>query len=146
MMPFVVPLHLSCIVSVHPCSHMRCYNLVKALGLRVRRTCCILQPMTISEAVLLVPCLAPPCPSISPHPPSLPSLWSSCAGKASLFTLSSSNAVVQLVSRGGPRILQSQVSLTMLPSAPVYPCWRRTVNSNRCHICDAVLLGHMSNR
>lgn len=31
------------------------------------------------------------------------------AGKASLFTFSSNNAMVQLVSRGGPRILQSQV-------------------------------------
>lgn len=31
------------------------------------------------------------------------------AGKASLFTFSSSNAMVQLVSRGGPRILQNQV-------------------------------------
>ncbi|KAL3152568.1 hypothetical protein ABBQ32_001593 [Trebouxia sp. C0010 RCD-2024] len=31
------------------------------------------------------------------------------AGKASLFTFSASNAMVQLVSRGGPRILQNQV-------------------------------------
>ncbi|DBB10820.1 hypothetical protein WJX82_004700 [Trebouxia sp. C0006] len=31
------------------------------------------------------------------------------AGKASLFTFSSNNAMVQLVSRGGPRILQNQV-------------------------------------
>lgn len=36
------------------------------------------------------------------------------AGKASLFTLSSSNAMVQLVSRGGPRILQTQVRMTLL--------------------------------
>lgn len=33
-----------------------------------------------------------------------------CAGKASLFTFSSNNAMVQLVSRGGPRILQNQVN------------------------------------
>ncbi len=34
-----------------------------------------------------------------------------CAGKASLLTFSSNNAMVQLVSTGGPRILQNQVHL-----------------------------------
>ncbi len=36
-----------------------------------------------------------------------------CAGQASLFTMSADNAMVQFISRGAPRILESQV---LLPS------------------------------
>ena len=38
------------------------------------------------------------------------------AGKASLFTLGSNNAMVQLVSRGGPRIMESQVRCVLVRS------------------------------
>lgn len=34
-----------------------------------------------------------------------------CAGQASLFTMSADNAMVQFISRGAPRILESQVLL-----------------------------------
>ena len=34
-----------------------------------------------------------------------------CAGQASLFTMSADNAMVQFISRGAPRILESQVPL-----------------------------------
>ena len=34
-----------------------------------------------------------------------------CAGQASLFTMSADNAMVQFISRGAPRILESQVAL-----------------------------------
>jgi hypothetical protein len=33
-----------------------------------------------------------------------------CAGHASLFALSSENAMVQFMSRGAPRVLENQVS------------------------------------
>ena len=46
--------------------------------------------------------------------------WS--AGRASLFTFSSNNAMVQLVSRGGPRILQNQVSPTPY-CGPAHVVW-----------------------
>ena len=38
-----------------------------------------------------------------------------CAGQASLFSLSSDNAVIQMFSKGGPRIMESQVGFQYIP-------------------------------
>ena len=42
-------------------------------------------------------------------------MWLHAAGQSSLFTLSANNAVVQLLNRGGPRVLESQVLARATP-------------------------------
>ena len=45
-----------------------------------------------------------------------------CAGQASLFTMSADNAMVQFISRGAPRIMESQVTQLIDACASPFAC------------------------